>query len=114
MGMADHIKRGETVFFPFKNGETCTDSQHKPRMYKTVQAFDRHFYHSKDGVELVEYAEVVRCKDCKHWEQDGCPMYREELIEWEEDGYRESELVVYNLAHDNGFCDSGEREDNDI
>ena len=60
-----------------------------------------------------DVVKVVRCKDCKYWEQDGCPMYREELIDWEEDGYRESELVVYNLAHDNGFCDSGERKDNE-
>jgi hypothetical protein len=36
-------------------------------MYKTMQAFERAFprhYLGTDGVELVEYAEVVRCKDC--------------------------------------------------
>ena len=58
---------------PFRNGVSISDSQLKPRMYKTVQAFERAFpkhYLGTDGVELVEYAPVVRCKDCKHWDVD--------------------------------------------
>lgn len=66
IGMAD-IKRGESIFIPFRNGISIYDSQCKPRMYKTIKGFEKHFpghYLGKDGVELVEYAEVIRCKDC--------------------------------------------------
>ena len=69
--MASHIKKGESILIPFRNGQSISDSQLKPRMYKTMQAFERSFpghYLGKDGVELVEYAEVVRCKDCKHYD----------------------------------------------
>ena len=69
MGMASHIKKGESLLIPFRNGQSISDSQLKPRMYKTMQAFEKSFpghYLGKDGVELVEYAPVVRCKDCKH------------------------------------------------
>lgn len=66
MGMASYIKRGESLFIPFKNGESIYDSQLKPRMYKTTELYDRFSYHFA-GAEMVEYAEVVRCKDCKHY-----------------------------------------------
>ena len=113
MGMADHIKRGESVFFPFRNGKTCPDSQNKPRMYKTVQAFDRHFTYRIDGVELVEYAEVVRCKDCKHRGDYHCPMYYDELIESDYDDYRECDLLEHDRTTDDGFCHMGERKNGD-
>ena len=61
MGMAD-IKRGESIFIPFRNGTSIYDSQCKPRMYKTIKGFEKHFpsrYLGNDGIELVEYAEVV-------------------------------------------------------
>ena len=72
MGMAD-IKRGESIFIPFRNGTSIYDSQCKPRMYKTIKAFERHYpghYRGNYGVELVEYAEIIRCKDCKHYHSD--------------------------------------------
>lgn len=62
--MANSIKRGESLFIPFKNGESIYDSQLKPRMYKTKEQYDKFVYHFQDA-EMVEYAEVVRCKDCK-------------------------------------------------
>lgn len=65
MGMASYIKKGESVLIPFRNGMSISDSQLKPRMYKTMQAFERSFpghYLGKDGVELVEYAEVVHSR----------------------------------------------------
>lgn len=67
--MASEIKRGESLLIPFRNGKSIHDSQLKPRMYKTLQAFEKSFpghYLGTDGVELVEYVEVVRCKDCRH------------------------------------------------
>lgn len=66
--MASLIKSGESLFIPFRAGHSISDSQLKPRMYKTREAFQRSFpgyYKGTYGVELVEYAPVVRCKDCK-------------------------------------------------
>ena len=66
--MASYIKKGESILIPFRNGQSISDSQLKPRMYKTMQAFEKSFpghYLGINGVELVEYAPVVRCKDCR-------------------------------------------------
>ena len=57
--MANSIKRGESLFIPFKNGESIYDSQLKPRMYKTKEQYDKFVYRFQDA-EMVEYAEVVR------------------------------------------------------
>lgn len=59
--MPSYIKKGESIFIPFKDSVSVYDSQHRPRMYKTPQAFERSFPGravDKDFVELVEYAEV--------------------------------------------------------
>ena len=64
------------------------------------------------GIEFsptVDAVPVVRCKDCKHRGDYDCPMYREEYIEWEDDGYHESEIVEHDRTSDDGFCDRGER-----
>lgn len=83
--MANHIKRGESLLIPFRNGLSISDSQNKPRMYKTKKAFEKAFpkhYYGTDDVELVEYAEVrhgrwIWVKD--HWECSGCrgPRYHD-------------------------------------
>lgn len=67
--MPSQIKRGESIFIPFRNGKTIYDSQNKPRMYMTAQAFEKCFpghIHGKKGIELVEYAEVQRSKWLQH------------------------------------------------
>lgn len=62
----------------------------------------------------VDAVEVVRCKDCKHREDEGaCPMYHVEEIEWDDDGYMEVDYVPHDYTTDDGFCDRGERKDND-
>ena len=58
----------------------------------------------RDAVESF-----VRCKDCEHRGDYGCPMYHEEYIERDYDGYHESELVEHDRTRDDGFCDLGER-----
>ena len=62
--MPNTIKKGESLFIPFKNGETIRDSQNMPRMYKTKAQYDRYSYCFGDA-EMVEYAEVVRCRNCR-------------------------------------------------
>ena len=61
--MANNIKKGESLFIPFENGESIYDSKLKPRMYKTKEQYDRFSYYFKDA-EMVEYAEVVRSQWC--------------------------------------------------
>lgn len=107
--MAD-IKRGESLLIPFRNGKSIYDSQCKPRIYKTRKGFEKHFpghYLGKDGVELVEYAEVVRCKDCKHWQR-----IHEHIPHME--------CQIFCGAYEHGYptnaddyCSYGERKDNE-
>lgn len=99
--MANHIKRGESIYIPFRDGFSISDSQLKPRMYKSPTAFVKHFpghYLGNVGVELVEYAEVVRCKDCKWFNHPGCAIY----IVDDSDKPKEDD-----------FCSCGERKDNE-
>ena len=65
--MAKYIKRGDPILIPFRDGLSIGDSQGKPRIYSTRKAFEKHFpahYLGTNGVELVEFAEVVYCDDC--------------------------------------------------
>lgn len=63
--------------------------------------------------QLEKRVEVVRCKDCwRRHNANVCPMRFEEVIEWDDDGYMETELVTHDYTADWGFCDRGERKDN--
>ena len=59
----------------------------------------------------VDAVEVVRCKDCKHRGDYNCPMYWEELVEIEDDGYRDIDWYEHDNTEDDGFCDRGERKE---
>ena len=61
----------------------------------------------------IDLVNVVRCKDCKYRGDYPCPMYYDELVEWDDDGYRECEWVDHDNTVDNGFCHMGERRDSD-
>ena len=61
----------------------------------------------------IDAVPVCRCKDCKHRGDYGCPMYHEEFVEWDDDGYHECEMVEYDNSVDDGFCFCGERKDGD-
>lgn len=70
--MASFIENGESIFIPFRNERSISDSQMKPRMYKTIQAFEKSFpkhYLGMDGVELVEYAPVVHGRWLPYYEE---------------------------------------------
>lgn len=55
--------------------------------------------------------EIIRCKDCKHRDEIECPMRYEEWVSFEEDGYIESDNIAHDQTRDDGFCDRGEREE---
>lgn len=93
--MANTIKRGESLFIPFKNGESIYDSQLKPRMYKTKEQYDKFSYRFGDA-EMVEYVEVVRCKDCKEFHRA--------------DDRLEQHCRTYGaMVGEDDFCSYGER-----
>lgn len=106
MGMASHIKMGESLLIPFRNGQSISDSQLKPRMYKTMQAFEKSFpghYLGTDGVELVEYVPAVRCKDCVNY----CGF------EHCKNGICDVDSVSKRAVYPNDFCSYGERRTDD-
>ena len=53
------------------------------------------FMEKVGNIQGADVVEVVRCKDCKHFEQAECP--------WDE-------LFVINV---NGYCSRGEREEDE-
>ena len=48
------------------------------------------------------------CEDCKYRNTEECPMYYEEWVSRDYDGYIESDIVVHDRTLDEGFCDRGE------
>ena len=65
---------------------------------------------AKDKIEELPTADVVkvvRCKNCKLRETSGCPMYREEYVHWDDDGYTEVDLIVTDHTVDDGYCSFG-------
>lgn len=61
------------------------------------------------GLPTADVVEVVRCKDCKHRGDYGCPIYHETEVEWDDDGYTECETIIHDNTTDDSFCSYGER-----
>lgn len=57
---------------------------------------------------LKKGQKIVRCKECANRTTADCPMYFEERIEWEEDGYIEVDYVEHDNTKDDYFCSCGE------
>ena len=60
--MASRLLQGESLFIPFRDGVSISDSQLKLQMYKTQEAFKKSFPEydlCADGMELIEYAPVA-------------------------------------------------------
>jgi len=56
---------------------------------------------------------IVHCRNCKIRYTTDCPMLFEEYVEWDDDGYHESDYIVYDNTVDAGFCDRGVLEENE-
>lgn len=51
----------------------------------------------------------VLCKDCSYRRDNTfCPMCFVETIEWDDDGYTETDFVVHDHTYDCGWCNYGE------
>ena len=57
------------------------------------------------------FVEVVRCKECKYRGDYACPMVYEQHIDYDDDGYFESDYILHDKTTDEGFCDYGERSE---
>ena len=51
--------------------------------------------------------EIVMCKNCKLRSTDDCPMFFEEWIEVDDDGYIDHDIVIHDRTNDDGFCYMG-------
>lgn len=51
----------------------------------------------------------VLCKECMYRREETiCPMCFVETVEWDDDGYTETDFIVHDHTHDNGWCNYGE------
>lgn len=63
-----------------------------------------------DECSAVDAVEIVRCKDCKHREDERvCPMCFVESIDYDDDGYIETDYIYHDYTIDYGFCYMGEK-----
>lgn len=94
--MAHRFEKGKNVYFLFRNGFTVQDSQLKPRYYLNRKKAEEYLPY---GDEIVEYAPVVRCKDCKH------------RADATEKGNYLCNRKMLGLVRPDDFCSFGERKD---
>lgn len=66
---------------------------------------------SETHFPAVDVVEVVRCKDCKYRGELDCPMYHEELQDYDDGDYVYTDVVAFDSTDDDGFCQKGERID---
>lgn len=88
--MASTIKKGDILYIPFINGYQVTDSQGKPRIYKSEESFRRWFPPTQEQVELVRYKPV-------------------ELGYWVDKGYDDQYEGLYecSICHDERYFGEG-------
>ena len=67
--------------------------------------------HLLEDTPTADVVGVVRCKECRLRKTDRCPMYYEEDIEWDDDGYIEIDTIFHDNTTDDSFCSYGERSD---
>ena len=58
-----------------------------------------------------EQPKIIYCKDCRNRGEAKCPMIHIEMVEWEEDGYMESDEIIHDYTEPYGYCDRGERNE---
>ena len=69
----------------------------------------------KNATITVEagHTEVIQCQNCKHRGEDECPMRHVEYVTFEDDGLLDTDMYVEDNTQDEGFCNLGEREENE-
>lgn len=62
--MAQFLNKGDHIFIPFRENGMSVGWK-GPYIYKSIQAAMANY--GKVADEVVEYAPIVRCADCKHF-----------------------------------------------
>ena len=109
--MARYIEQGKSIFIPFKDGVSITDSQLHLRMYKTEEMFKRYGQACGEVDVLCEYAPVVRCKDCVHCRHTYDPKSG---ISHQVCGYVGFNPVQSSQVADDFYCSYGERREANV
>lgn len=86
-----------------------------PKSVKTI--IDKMLYkgamtqkeHDKVMRKLQDIPAIVHCKECYRRATHECPMYYEEEVSWDEDGFTEIDFIPHDNTSDEGFCHLGER-----
>lgn len=55
-------------------------------------------------------SKIIKCRDCKNYHEDECPMRHVEYIL---DGFDSLDEVIDDYATDDGFCYMGDRRENE-
>lgn len=64
--MAQFLNKGEHIFIPFcNNGKNMIGDYGSLCVYKSLKTAMR--YRGKDADEVVEYAPIIKCKNCRHF-----------------------------------------------
>lgn len=87
--------------------DACADTSSKDCWLQYLKYRKR----CNDFETKTDWVEVVRCKDCKYRGESDCPMYHEELEDYDDGDYVYTDLVAYDNTVDDGFCYCGERID---
>lgn len=95
--MAQFLNKGDHIFIPFhRNGMSV--GWKGPYIHKSLKTCMKNY--GEDADEVVEYAPIIHCVDCKHF----VPEEIEDENDWEG-------TCLYNECYvDTGdFCSRGER-----
>lgn len=89
---------------------TCKDCLHI-NVCKDYASYDKDSIISCDNLKnKADYAPVVRCKDCKHWER----LYYRPFVEPRNDGRCKALWQFHdaerNITFEDHFCSYGEKE----
>ena len=79
--------------------------------FRKSDDFDEGVNFILEKLDAIPEVKFVYCKHCKHRGFDECPMYHEEWYDYDDDGYLESDVHVYDYTEDDGFCHKGEFEE---
>lgn len=96
--MAQFLNKGDHIFVPYhENGKNMIGNYGSARIYLSIETAMK--YVGKRAHEIVEYAPIVRCGNCKHF----VPAENVEDDDWEGE-------CLYNDSYvDTGdFCSRGE------
>lgn len=57
------MRKGQSVYFVFKDNEVLLDSQLRPRMYQSKETAEKNRYKWEEGAALVEYVPNTKYHD---------------------------------------------------